>query len=59
MQKHKYSSLSSVATLALVVFFIASLVHHNWWQAAACVVVFLLLANLPYILKGKMWSGEV
>ncbi len=59
MQKHKYSSLSSLATLALLVFFIMSLVHHNWWQAVACVVAFLLLANLPYILKGKMWSGEV
>jgi hypothetical protein len=59
MQKHKYSSLSSLATLALLGFLIFSLVRHNWWQAAACVVAFVLLANLPFILKGKMWSGEV
>jgi hypothetical protein len=59
MQKHKYSSLSKFATLSLVVIFIFSLLHHNWWRAAGCVVAFVLLANLPYILKAKMWSGEV
>ena len=55
MPKHKYSSVSNFATLSLVVIFSFSLLHHEWWQAAGCVIAFVLLANLPYILKGKMW----
>ena len=59
MQKHRYSSVSKFATLSLVVIFSFSLLHHEWWQAAGCVVAFVLLANLPYIFNGNMWSGRV
>jgi hypothetical protein len=59
MPKHKYSSVSTFATLSLLVIFSFSLLHHEWWQAAGCVAGFLLLANLPYILKGKMWPGPL
>ncbi len=59
MPKHKYSSDSRFATLSLIVIFSFSLLHHEWWQAAGCVVAFLLLANLPYILKGNVVWGSV
>ena len=59
MQKNKYGSVSKFATLSLVVIFSFSLLHHEWWQAAGCVVAFLLLANLPYILKGNVVGGSV
>ena len=59
VQKNKYISVSKFATLSLLVIFISSLLHHDWWQAAGCVVAFELLADLPFIFTGKMWSGEV
>lgn len=58
MQKNKYTSVSKFATLSLMIIFISSLVHHDWWQAAGCVAAFELLADLPFIFNGKMWSGE-
>jgi hypothetical protein len=58
MQKNKYTSVSKFATLSLMIIFISSLVHHDWWQAAGCVVAFELLADLPFIFNGKMWSDE-
>jgi hypothetical protein len=58
MQKNKYSAVSKFATLSLLVIFISSLLHHDWWQAAGCVVAFELLADLPFIFNGKMWSDE-
>ena len=54
MPKHKHSSVSRFGTLSLVVIFSFSLLHDEWWQAATCVAALVLLANLPYILKGNV-----